>query len=308
MSYFNSEHLTIFPTAHRQYQESGTTTVVNIESRLNTEYNITNLVNGLLDQNINNGNFVVDYSSNVLKFCMQGYYVELTNVGNYLSSNTADGLWVKLSKYNVGSNSTGYEHLIEIVPNGAQATGNLDDGQNFLGLDYVNSETSDYFQLLEKVSNGYDVPEKSRLRFSTSQIGYVANGVWHAISSEFSSNKVIANNLTLNFGNTGTSKALQIDTNGVVSLNDLSTSGETASGNYAVISKVSQNSIGKISVEQKDLPVSTNVVDGDDTQNINLITRHAVQVATQSLDSNKINKTDLTFSYNNGTLTITKNY
>ena len=89
MSFFESANVKVFPTAYRQYttedtNDNNVTTVTQIESRLNTEYNITNLVNGLLDNTINNGNFVVDVStsgnSRILKFCMKGYYFEVTNV------------------------------------------------------------------------------------------------------------------------------------------------------------------------------------------------------------------------------------
>ncbi len=309
--FFNSNDIQVFPTAHRSAKDSEGKLIKNsLTSRLNTEYNITNLVEGLLNQNINNGNFVIDCKNHIITFCMGGYYFKVT-----LDSSITN-LWVKL-------NTKDFDYGRELVPDNYSSDRELDvlSGEDYVfkGLTYLTSDpTSDpentdyYFQLL---SNG-TIPEKSKLRFSIDQIGYMVNDVWHAISSEFSTNTLTANNLsttnldtdnlTLNFDDIKSDgEALQIGSDGSVSLNDLSTNGETASGNYAVISKVSQNSIGKISVEQKTLPVSTNVEDSSDTQNINLITRYAVKTY---VDTNKIDKTDLTFSYNNGTLTITKNY
>jgi len=306
MSNFNSNKVQVFPTAYRCAQDNNNKLIKNsLTARLNTEYNITNLVDGLLDQDINNGNFVISYVGNLITFCMKGYYFKV-ELDNDVSS-----LWVKLNT------STNLDYGREMVPENFNSSRDLDvkdsETYQFKGLTYVTSDPSDsdYFQLL---SNG-SIPDKSKLKFSTGSVGYIdGNNVWHSIREELSVSKLTANQLIfIPATPSNKDQALMIDNQGNIKLSDLTTQGQdTSSENYGVISAVSQDAKGKISVNKKTLPVSTNVVDSTDTSNVNLVTRYAVKDYADgintSLNNAKINKTDLVFSYNNGVLTITDTY
>lgn len=202
MNYFESNRISVYPTAYRQYVDSNNETVeVNPEARVNTEYNTTHLIDGLVNHEINNGNFVVDYdpTSKFIKFCMQGYYFNLD-----LSGLNITDLYVKINVVNTVS-SADWKYVYELVPinynNSNRDLDYKDTSDNnkvkFIGLDYVTSNpTSDYFALLV----GGVVPDKSELKFSTKNIGYFDGTNWYPISTKFTTTTFSAttiNDLTL---------------------------------------------------------------------------------------------------------------
>ena len=166
-NYFNSNKITVYPTAYRQYVDGNDDTIqVNPEARFSTEYNTTNLVNGLLDKSINGGNFVVDYDdvNSIIKFCMQGYYFTLDLSGLNLTN-----LYVKVNIVNTLPNNADWKNMYELVPvtyDSEHTDRDLDTSTQFIGLEYVTTATDGYFPLLV---SGY-VPENSKLKFSIKDI------------------------------------------------------------------------------------------------------------------------------------------
>lgn len=207
MSYFESNRISVYPTAYRQYvNENNETVEVNPEARVNTEYNTTHLIDGLVNHEINNGNFVVDYdsTSKFIKFCMQGYYFNLD-----LSGLNITDLYVKINVVNTVS-SADWKYVYELVPinynNSNRDLDYKDTGDNtlkFIGLDYVTSNpTSDYFALLV----GGAVPDKSKLTLSTKNVGYFDGTNWYPISTKFTTTTFSAttiNGLTLTKNSVG---------------------------------------------------------------------------------------------------------
>ena len=339
MANFKSNDILIYPTAYRQYVNDGGTEVINIESRLNTEYNITNLVNGLLDQNINKGNFVVSYGGvsgdNILKFCMQGYYIELKNASSYT--------FPLYAKIYIRNTDTNYNNMLEVVPNTYDEVNNstrdLDykngDDITFLGIDYLNAPNEDYFQLLDE--NGA-IPEQSKLRFSTNQIGYKdTNNVWHSIANEFKTNKLITNELVTNDiesqhikddsnkliienvnDDTQTNYAIVVDGSGEIVSEDHQSSTITQ-GVFEFIGGVSSNSKGKVSATTKSIQTDTQELSDSDEKlpTSKLVKTNIDSLKTRmssaednitNLTENKISKNNLSFSFSNGILTINKSY
>lgn len=280
MSNFLSNDISVFPTAYRQYDDDGNTTIVNIESRLNTEYNITNLVNGLLDTRINSGNFVVDYddTQHIIKFCLKGYYFEVNNLTNYINN---EPLYVKIKI--LSFNQSNYNHLDELVPiDYAGGSRNLDKligtdtTPTFIGLEYsTNSDEAtsddDYFQLLD--ANG-NVPEKSWLRFSTRQIGYYNGTNWVSIQTNFNTSNLqattsfispnILEDTSSNFkikgvnNNNETSLGIIVNDNGKIVSNDQSYDFTATNDSYTFISSIKTSGTGKITnTGTKTIPTDT---------------------------------------------------
>jgi len=369
MSFFESANVKVFPTAYRQYTTKNTngnniTTVTQIESRLNTEYNITNLVNGLLDNTINNGNFVIDASvsgnSRILKFCMKGYYFEVTNVPT-----TITNLWVKIE-------TSSFDYGQELVPinysSGAQRDldEKVEDVINFKGLNYVQSEPNDseYLRILE---NG-QIPEKSKLRFSTNQIGYLDGTSWVSLGTKFKTNTLEANvsfkspNILVDTSNSFQVKginnnsqknqAVYVNNDGKIVSGSHASTKTIDAGTFNVMSSVTMNSDGSLSsVGTKTIPTDTSSFTND---NAHLPTSALVKTVTDRLQTNinneattrssadaalggridseasdrssadaglssridanttsiseRVKKTELTWSYANGVLSITKSY
>ena len=191
-NYFNSNKITVYPTAYRQYVDENDDTIqVNPEARFSTEYNTTNLVNGLLDKSINGGNFVVDYDSanSIIKFCMQGYYFTLDLSGLNLTN-----LYVKVNIVNTLPNNADWKNMYELVPvtyDSEHTDRDLDTSTQFIGLEYVTTATDGYFPLLV---SGY-VPENSKLKFSIKDIGCYKDGEWYPISQVFEGDIMYTNEI-----------------------------------------------------------------------------------------------------------------
>ena len=276
MSIFESANVKVFPTAYRQYTDDGITTVTQIESRLNTEYNITNLVNGLLDNTINNGNFVVDASvsgnNRILKFCMKGYYFEVKDVPTNITN-----LWVKIE-------TSSFDYGQELVPINYSSGGQRDldekveDVISFKGLNYVQSEPNDseYLRILE---NG-QIPNKSKLRFSTSQIGYLDGTTWVSLGTKFKTNTLEAHasfkspniliDTSSNFQVKGinnssqTNQAIYVNNSGKIVSGSHASTKSITTGSFNVMDSVTMNSDGSLaSVGTKTLPVDTSSLSND---------------------------------------------
>lgn len=278
---FRSNDVSVFPTAYRQYEDTNSQTqIVDIEARLNTEYNITNLVNGLLDERMNSGNFVVDYDSiqHTIKFCLKGYYFEIRNLQGY---DNITPLYVKINieKFNEST----YKNLYELVPMSYEAGTNrnldkLESNQlSFIGLDFVNSETTGYFQLLD--GNG-NVPEKSWLRFSTRQIGYFNGENWVSINTNFftatlqATTSFISPNILEDTSssfkikgvnnNNETSLGIIVNGNGKIVSNDQSYDFTATNDSYTFISSIKTNGTGKITnTGTKTIPTDTSEFTND---------------------------------------------
>lgn len=329
--YFNSSDISIYPTAYRQYTNDGSTTVVDIESRLNTEYNITNLVNGLLDQDINKGNFVIGWDGTTLKFCMNGYYVELRNASSYTN------LYVKIYIVDTMPSSEDYHNMKELVPSTFNSVNNasrcLDDGTHFLGIDYVTKETDGYFPLLV---NGV-IPEQSKLKFSTNQIGYEdSNGKWQSIGTKFETNELITPHILDNDtklaisgvnDDTQTNLAIVVNASGEIESKDLSNTKTTSVNVFTFMDGITTDTQGMLSsISEKSIPIDTNELTDSDEKlptsklvksNVDRIDGVVGDLSTRvgtnessiaTLSSEKVSKSDLTFSFANGILTINKRY
>lgn len=303
MSYFESGNVKVFPTAYRQYDDSGETKILQgtETSRLNTEYNITNLVNGLLDNDINNGSFVVSSSISgnyrVIKFCMQGYYFELNNVDANLKP-----LYVK-----VNINDTDVNYGSELKPinyssGDSRDLDKIDDSGdtpviNFIGLDYVTESTQGYFQLLDATGN---IPEKSKLRFSTNQIGYLDGSSWVSIGTKFKTNTLEVNtsfksqnivedtssSFKIKGVNNGsqTNQAIYVNNSGVIVSGSHASTKSITTGTFNVMDSVTMNSDGSLaSVGTKTLPVDTSSLTND---NAHLPTSALVKSVTDTLQTN----------------------
>lgn len=206
---FNSNDIYFYPSGYRQYDNNGTTEIVNIESRFGTEYNTTSLIAKLTT--CNNGSYVVNYDStnHILDFYLKGYHVILTNVNDYVSGGN---LYVKLLITN--RNGSTYKHMEE-VGTGTNAL-NIDSATKFLGITYVNSlenlpDSNDYFPLL--VNNV--VPDKSYFRLTTKEIGDGTSA--NPISKVLNTQDITTNTLTANTTTTNTLNQLvleKVDTSG----------------------------------------------------------------------------------------------
>lgn len=179
--YLNSEAVGVFPTTGRPQKDP--------LGRLTTEYNLTSLINTLLDVD----GFVITHnidgfdndSEEAFQFNIKGYIFTIHKIGNFLSTSdfsNASNLFASIKiKIDAGSSttSTGNENLnrIQSIVGIDAVEGNYNGkytGLNISPEDPTDpSNTSLYsLHILEKRGdNKWYIPEESKIKLKTSTSG-----------------------------------------------------------------------------------------------------------------------------------------
>lgn len=186
--YLNSEAVGVFPTTGRPQKDP--------LGRLTTEYNLTSLINTLLDvdgfvithQALDQNNkitpFKVDDTNTDIpfQFNIKGYIFTIHNLKSFLSNSNISSLnpnpnpvpvYASIElKLDAGSatTSTGDENLNRIQ----SIVGIDDDKGKYKGLSFdnvANDEERIYLKILEKRTDGWYIPEESKIKLKTSKPG-----------------------------------------------------------------------------------------------------------------------------------------
>lgn len=177
--YLNSEAVGVFPTTGRPQKDP--------LGRLTTEYNLTSLINTLLDVDgfviTNNINGFDSTSQIDFQFNIKGYIFTIHKIGEFLNSlnnstdtsiSNATNLFASIKiKIDAGisSTSTGDENLNRI-----QSIIGIDDNEgNYTGLNIFSTKPTDIsfysLHILEKRENKWYIPEESKIKLKTSKSG-----------------------------------------------------------------------------------------------------------------------------------------
>lgn len=177
MAYLKSSEIKMFPSALRgtdltesTSENNNSTTLINPEARLNSETNLTNIANGITIS----GSYVISYTNNILKFCIHGYYFEISNVSSYLSSTWYNHkVYANIYINNLSSSNT-YDLNSLSSFDGSTNLDKVDNGTNiftglYISLDssYSSSKTSYYLQLFDESGK---VPKESLLKVETKNV------------------------------------------------------------------------------------------------------------------------------------------
>lgn len=220
MSFIPSDKVYIYPTANRGEG-------INPESRLNTEYNITNSVAKLLS--FNDGSFVVKWDNTGHIICIHGYFIEITE----LPSGLTNPIWAHL--YYKGEGTSGsYYHQEELAPNSGDNS-SIDNDGDFIALELNNSESvsseNNSCWSLQITDGSGNIKTTSRHKFYTNEIATDSLGET-SINNTFNTVNLNATNLKANgkeINITGSGDGVTIDT-GIYS------SDSTAGAEYIVSS------------------------------------------------------------------------
>lgn len=202
MAFIPSNKVYIYPTANRGEN--------NPESRLNTEYNITNSVAKLLS--FNDGSFVVKWDNTGHIICIHGYFIEITE----LPSGLTNPIWAHL--YYKGEGTSGnYYHQEELAPNSGDNS-SIDNDGDFIALELNNSESvsneNNNCWSLQITDNNGNVLNTSKFKFSASEIATDNSGTT-SINNTFNTVNLNATNLKANgkeINITGSGDGVTIDT------------------------------------------------------------------------------------------------
>lgn len=155
----NSSSISVFPCANRGQE-------YDLYSRLTSEYNLTNIINQLVDAD----GFVISYDSsgNTLSFNIHGYFFNVTDVNSIINGLTTEDTTVE-DIYGVITVRTTVSNWTELGNVGIE----LDENSLFTGINFVASEPTDvsvntyYLRLLTKNGETWEVPQESKVKFRT---------------------------------------------------------------------------------------------------------------------------------------------
>ena len=155
-NYLQSENISIFPTPNRgtNYQP---------QARLVTEFNLVNIVNRLVDKE----SFVISYDNtpagieNNIIFNIYGYWIKANLKDNSLLTNASNSSLYARIQVKKLSNS-------DFTELQGEDKNNTYSGVEFLARNPgTDSDGWHSLKLLEKVSGTWQVPEDSKVRFTT---------------------------------------------------------------------------------------------------------------------------------------------
>lgn len=176
MSQIKSSSISVFPCANRG--KFGDTNF-NLQSRLTSEYNLTNIINQLVDEN----SFVISPSdtsepvntSEPISFNINGYYFKIDSIENAIGEfSNSDNLYASIQL--MTTNVPGFGDMIELSATGDSDEVAGDSGQTlddavFTGLDISDELPSGLnvysLHILKKDGGSWYVPPESTIRFIT---------------------------------------------------------------------------------------------------------------------------------------------
>ena len=172
MSYLTSNAINLYPAALRGGTDiSGQ--VFDPESRLGTEFNLTNPVNRVTID----GSFVISYSGNILEFSIHGYYFRVKSVSNLISGFTSSSnIYANIRIKELAQDNYKLRSLV-CYEDGSSTNLDVTTGgiSEFKGVSFSTSEEGDNIntfslEVLRKVNNSWVVPDTSLLKFDTKSI------------------------------------------------------------------------------------------------------------------------------------------
>lgn len=143
MAYVSSEKIRLYPSAYRG-TKTNTTKYYNPEARLNTEYNITQLTDRLVDRDFVIGEASVQIASStvtVVRFCIKGYIFEVEKSALNISANSDVWAKVKISPLNAQPAADNTQYAAWTLETLAGDT-TLDDSDEFKGVEFSSTEPS----------------------------------------------------------------------------------------------------------------------------------------------------------------------
>lgn len=165
MPYINSNSINVFPCANRG-------TAYNLQSRLTSEYNLTNIINQLIDTD----SFVITNvltTDGPLAFNIHGYYF---NVSNYQTITNLDPSWTDVyAEITIASTTIDGITFNELTVNGTEdVSTNLDGDTTFDGVAFTGTKPDEkqdhyYLHILHRdlTSSGWCIPPESTVKFVT---------------------------------------------------------------------------------------------------------------------------------------------
>ena len=165
MTFIDKNNIHIFPVTNKPSEK---------QSRLTTEYNITNIVNRLLDTK----SFVITSGAvtaeSALEFNIQGYYVKVDKISDLIPVANSDCYaFIKIKE---ASDTAGEQTFIEL--DGGENDANEYTGVSFSWVNTKPETGADEYALhiLHYDGTNYTIPRASKIRFNQYAINKIDDG------------------------------------------------------------------------------------------------------------------------------------
>lgn len=163
MAFLNKNNIHVFPVTNKPSEK---------QSRLTTEYNITNIVNRLLDTK----SFVITSGAvtaeSALEFNIRGYYVKVDMISN-LGTPTAPDCYASIT-----TNKTTIDNQTFVELDGGENDSNEYTGVSFSWVNAKPETGADEYALhiLHYDGTNYTIPRASKIRFNQYAINKIDDG------------------------------------------------------------------------------------------------------------------------------------
>lgn len=161
--YLESDNIQIFPTSNRN-------SAYQAQARLMTETNIINIVNRL----VNKDSFIINHKGKSIDFNIHGYWIHVPDINQVIISiqkefPNATSIYAKIKIKTITADTSPEFKIIDGIDEEA-----ADGGQIYTGVEFVtttsssdNTGTPYYLHLLEKINSSWQIPEDSKVKFTT---------------------------------------------------------------------------------------------------------------------------------------------
>lgn len=185
MAFINKNNIHVFPVTNKPSEK---------QSRLTTEYNITNIVNRLLDTKSFVITSEVTSGESALEFNIQGYYVKVDKISDLGTPTTASDCYATITIISKTLTDDNTQTFIEL--DGGEETKTNEDGtteKNEDGTDVIiytgvafsweapntepTTEDGEYtLHILHYNGSKYTIPRASKIRFNQFAINKIDDG------------------------------------------------------------------------------------------------------------------------------------
>lgn len=163
MNYLESAKVKVFPCAYRG-ENSTSTTVIDPESKLNTEFNFVHT-----GRTVGRNSYIISYATDAKKVCcvISGYYFELDFTDKTLSNYKF--AHIKTKQVTIAGNAT-TEILTTCELNSTSNDNYLDASGNFLGIGFSSTKDTSYTLSLQLFNDSGNIYEPNFLNLDYNKI------------------------------------------------------------------------------------------------------------------------------------------
>ena len=192
--YIDSSKIKVFPTANRGQDSNNKT--YNPESKLTSEDNLNSIVRRLVDNSRGNDGFVIEYENDTIKFCIDGYYFEVSDVSTSLFTTLTGEVYASIRVQDNEEITTLNTYNLPTLVNNDSVNSSLDANNVFKAVIFSDStgipsaSQGNYVYTLKLFNSSHNVPKESYFKLKTEKVFKEINNVDYSLDDVFTESVV----------------------------------------------------------------------------------------------------------------------